>query len=87
MKKTKPKNNLFEVWEYLVEDFMEVYGHVSQQKRADVISHLKKSKVSASEIHRIPCFAIDGRVVILLKQENQEGVVLFDPQTQAPFWV
>lgn len=68
------------IWEDLVDDFLEVYGRISEERRRTVIAKLKTHRVCASEIHRLPCFSIGGRVVVLLKQAENPDVIFCHPE-------
>ena len=68
------------IWEYLVDDFLEMACFLRDEERRFLIKALTEQEVSSENLTVHPCFSIDGKVVVVLEDPAGRECWLYEPR-------
>ena len=63
----KKNGTLFSYWEYVVNDFFDLHGPVSDKERFPLLQELKKGGPFQDAIDTHPTFSIEGKLVTAVR--------------------
>lgn len=69
------------VWEYVVDDYLELQFQVPENIRKNLLGKLKGMGFSSSKVGTHACINLDGRIVIIAGKEKHHEFWFFSPKT------
>ena len=73
----KKNEKLFSYWEYVVNDFFDLHGPVSDKERCPLLEELKKGGPFQDAIDTHPTFSIEGKLVTAVQHTDIKEFWLF----------